>query len=70
MRETDHSLSSNTEVKIAFNYTSTPPTRIHGMMINLAREMSSWHDTYLSTGKIYLTCGVPCFKWTDEIVTS
>jgi len=33
-READHSVPSSTEVKITWNYTSTPPVRLHGVVLN------------------------------------
>jgi hypothetical protein len=32
--EVDHSPPSNAEVKNAWNYTSTPPIRLHGVMLS------------------------------------
>jgi hypothetical protein len=33
-RESDHSQPSNAEVKDAWRYTSTPPIRIHGVVLS------------------------------------
>jgi hypothetical protein len=33
-REPDHSPPSNAEVKNAWNYTSTPPIRLHGVVLS------------------------------------
>jgi hypothetical protein len=33
-READHSLPSSAEVKNAWSYTSTPPLRLHGVVLN------------------------------------
>jgi len=33
-READHSLPSSAEVKNALNYTSTPPIRLHGVILS------------------------------------
>jgi hypothetical protein len=33
-READHSPPSNAEVKNAWSYTSTPPIRLHGVMLS------------------------------------
>jgi hypothetical protein len=33
-READHTHSSSAEVKIAWNYTSTPPTRLHSVVLS------------------------------------
>jgi hypothetical protein len=33
-READHSPPSNVEVENAWSYTSTPPIRIHGVVLN------------------------------------
>jgi hypothetical protein len=33
-READHSHSSNAEVKNAWSYTSTPPIRLHGVVLS------------------------------------
>jgi len=34
VRDADHSPRSSTEVKNLWNYTSTPPIRLHGVVIN------------------------------------
>jgi hypothetical protein len=44
-READHSPQSTAEVKNAWSYTSTPPTRLHGVVINSAMDVSSWRGT-------------------------
>jgi len=33
-REVDHSPPSSSEVKNAWSYTSTPPIRLHGVVLN------------------------------------
>jgi hypothetical protein len=33
-READHSPPSNAEIKNAWNYTSTPPIRLHGVVLS------------------------------------
>jgi hypothetical protein len=43
-RQTDHSPPSGAEVKSAWNYTSTPPVRLHCMALNYAGDTPSWHD--------------------------
>jgi len=35
-READHSHTSSAEVKNAFSYTSTPPVRLHGVIVKLS----------------------------------
>jgi len=35
-------------------HTSIPPVHLHGVMLNYATGMFSWHDTLLSTGKTLL----------------
>jgi len=35
--ESDHSLSSSAEVKNAWSYTSTPPIRVHGVVLSSAQ---------------------------------
>jgi hypothetical protein len=42
VRVADHSPPSSPEVKNAWSYTSTPPTRLHGVVFNEARDKSSW----------------------------
>jgi hypothetical protein len=37
-REANHSLPSSAEVKNAQSYTSTPPVRLHGVVLNWARS--------------------------------
>jgi hypothetical protein len=37
-READHSLPSSAEIKNAWSYTSTPPMRLHDMVLNLKHK--------------------------------
>jgi hypothetical protein len=50
--EADHSPPSSDEVKNAWNYTSTPPIRLHGVVLK--------HSLYL-----YLTCIEPLYEFAD-----
>jgi hypothetical protein len=43
--EVDHSPPSNSNIKNAWNYTSTPPICLHGMVFNEAMDMSSMCGT-------------------------
>jgi hypothetical protein len=44
VHEADHSLSSNVKVKNVWNYTSMLPVRLHGMVLNYARDRNFIFD--------------------------
>jgi hypothetical protein len=41
-REDDHSPPSSTEVKIAWSYTSTPPIRLHGVVLTRKKHVDNF----------------------------
>jgi hypothetical protein len=48
-READHLLPSSAEVKNTWSYTSTPPIRLHGVVLSSAqRQLYLYFNFYLS----------------------
>jgi hypothetical protein len=45
-----HSPPSSADVKNVWSYTSDPPIRLHVVVLNYARDTSSWCGALLSTG--------------------
>jgi hypothetical protein len=59
-READHSLPSGAEIKNALSYTSTPPIRLHGVVLSQAQG-----QLYLFTfyDKLKLSVDFCCFVY-------
>jgi hypothetical protein len=75
-READHLPPSSTEVKNAWNYTSTPPIRLHGVVLSLKKNRDNFTFTLTyshqqefcnPTGLFYLWLSKGYLRFDSEI---